>query len=353
MIMPKKKIKKSKKSSLFIVAYKFTIYSTLVSLLIIFLVIIATPIVSNTATVLGTSTFLAMENGEHVVSHEEKLKEEERKLSHEEKIQKKKEELEIKLASKREELKKKEEELRKKAEEIRLKREKLGSEVELKEKEASANAELKKLNKLKDKINIKSKDDRLIDITSEKVKTKLEFEKNKTSLVAEVNDDGREIELEEDEVQEVEDRLEESGVTIEPDNDFAVSFESNKTKAVTDLPVSFDLSTNTLIVETKDGQQPINVLPDKAVETAVENKEITSIVKEEGPSGQIERVTAPVELREEDGKPVYRMKGLSSQKLFGIMPVLIERTVDVSAGTGEIEKTNTPIFDRLIDFLSN
>ncbi len=352
--MPKKKIKKSKKSSLYIVAYKFTIYTTLVSLLILFLVVIATPIVSNTATVLGTSTFLAMENGEHVVSHEEKLKKEEMKLSHEDKIEKKKEELEKKLAFKREELKKKEEDLRKKAEEIRLKREKLGSEFELKEKEASANAELKKLNKLKDKITVKSKDDeRLIDITSEKVKTKLEFEKNKTSLVAEVNDDGEEIELEEDEVKEVEDRLEESGVKIEPDSDFAVSFESNKTKAVTDLPVSFDLSTNTLIVETKDGQQPLNVLPDEAVESAVAKKEITSIVNEKATGGQIERVTAPVELREENGIPVYRMKGLSSQKLFGIMPVLIERTVDVSAGTGEIEKTNTPIFDRLIDLFSN
>ena len=68
--------------------------------------------------------------------------------------------------------------------------------------------------------------------------------------------------------------------------------------------------------------------------------------------GETTVIEEGITLEEDNKKLVYKIKGISNQKMFGFVPVLIEKTVNVSAETGTIGSTQTPLFDRFIDLLS-
>lgn len=111
-------------------------------------------------------------------------------------------------------------------------------------------------------------------------------------------------------------------------------------EAQTKFPVSFNVATKTFTVQTPKGEHEVTILPDEAVQKLMENNIIAS-----APTSQIE-------LTEYNNQPVYEVSGSTKQKMFGFLPINIEKTSVVSAQTGSVVNTNQGIFSRFIDTLS-
>ncbi len=146
--------------------------------------------------------------------------------------------------------------------------------------------------------------------------------------------------------------------------------------AISHFPISIDPTTNALIITTPAGTKVVTILPDRAVENILTKGIISKIgghiasssAEESGGSssgsgvlfttsssdGQsISSVTNDnIELTEENGAPVYKVKGSLDKKLFGFIPVSVGKTVTVSADTGDITGTSENIFNRFLDLIS-
>lgn len=128
------------------------------------------------------------------------------------------------------------------------------------------------------------------------------------------------------------------------------------TGAVSQFPLSIDLATNTLIVNTPSGEKNVTVLPDQAVQNLI----VANVVSRLGRStlvnsvrtGEVLTLSQIVILGEKNGIPIYEINGISDQKLLGFIPVAIEKTVEVSAETGVVLSTQTSLVNRLIDLIS-
>jgi hypothetical protein len=100
----------------------------------------------------------------------------------------------------------------------------------------------------------------------------------------------------------------------------------------------------------KDPKEKILVLPEKAVAALLKNGIIQEIASGSGAassSGQplvIYTVT--------NGKPVYIVAGTKEEKLFGAIPVRVDKTVTLSAETGSIVSTKQSLVNRILDLLS-
>lgn len=202
-------------------------------------------------------------------------------------------------------------------------------------------------------IEVITKDDRTrINITANGIKVRLERRADRVVIKAE-REDGTEVELEDDTLFKIDDRLAKSGIKVETagENEFIV--QRGGTAAITDFPVSIDLATNSLIITTPAGQKIVTVLPDAAVQNLI----TANIVDRLGAS-VLPNTTTPlnvdqlVSLGEQNGVPVYEINGVDEQKLLGIIPVTIQKDVVVSAETGEVVKTQTSFVDGIIDLIS-
>lgn len=116
----------------------------------------------------------------------------------------------------------------------------------------------------------------------------------------------------------------------------------NQTSAVTDLPLSVDLSTNELMVGTPVGERMVTVLPDEAVRR----------VLEEDAADRVESVPEAVILAERGGDPIYTIEGEKDHRLLGIFAIKTRVRVTISAQTGEITGRQQSFLDTLIDFFS-
>ncbi|KKQ96529.1 MAG: hypothetical protein A3C27_02200 [Candidatus Levybacteria bacterium RIFCSPHIGHO2_02_FULL_39_36] len=229
-----------------------------------------------------------------------------------------------------------------------------------------------------ERIRARTKDGRTrIDITESGVKTRLEIRADRVVLKAE-REDGTEEELDDETLDEVKVRLAQSDINIATEGGEVV-IAKRHLGARTQFPLSIDLSTNTLIVTTPAGQKAVAVLPDVAVRNIL-TKGILSKIGGGivSPSGGLDRgsdatgkaglvaetesveeeleepvlLADSITLEEEDGELVYKMEGISDQRLFGFIPVLIERTIAVSAETGDVASVRSPLFDRILDIIS-
>lgn len=204
-----------------------------------------------------------------------------------------------------------------------------------------------------EKIKARTKDGRTrIDITSEGVRTRLEIRDDRVVIKAE-QEDGEEIELEDETLDEIENRLDDDDIDIATaGGNFVLS--KKHIGAITHFPISIDLATNTLVINTPAGQKEVTILPDKAVSNIL-TRGILSKIEIAGAteSAQIEGAeTEGIVLDEKNGVPIYEISGTSAQRLLGLLPVSVKRKVIVSAQTGVIESTRESLFSRILDLLS-
>ncbi len=113
-----------------------------------------------------------------------------------------------------------------------------------------------------------------------------------------------------------------STISIEKIDD-VVSIKSNGISAITFGKIFIE--ENKLYLETSTGNKRINLLPEEASSKATE---ITT-VKE-------------IELKEENTRPIYLVKGEKSARIFAIFPVTLEIETKVSAETGEVISVKKP-----------
>ncbi len=112
----------------------------------------------------------------------------------------------------------------------------------------------------------------------------------------------------------------------------------NNVSAETSLPVSVDLTTNGILVETTSGIKRITTLPDQIVTQSQNSQFITSVDKDK-----------KIELIVENGIPVYKINGIRVGKFFGIISVSIQKQIIVSAEDGRLVKENLSILNQLLE----
>lgn len=207
-----------------------------------------------------------------------------------------------------------------------------------------------------ERIKTRTKDGRTrIDITSGGIKTRFEVRDDRIVIKAE-QEDGTEVELEDDAIFEIEERLATDQIKIATDEANRFIIQRGTAGAVSEFPLSIDLATNTLIINTPSGQKNVAVLPDQAVQNLL----IANIVSRLGGStvvnsfrtGETSTLAQVITLGEQNGVPIYEINGISDQKLLGIIPVTIEKTVDVSAETGGVVSTQVSFVNQVLDLLS-
>ena len=141
--------------------------------------------------------------------------------------------------------------------------------------------------------------------------------------------------------------------------------------ARTHFPITIDLATNALIITTPAGTKTVTILPDVAVQNMITKGIISKIGGHviASPSGEIGDATGSgeigtsiqedtketsenIELTEEEGLLVYKIKGSLKQKFLGVIPLDLEREVTVSAESGEVTSVQESLFTRFLNALS-
>lgn len=207
------------------------------------------------------------------------------------------------------------------------------------------------------KIKTKVEDDGTTKIEAEddSVKLKYVIQDGMTVVKAE-NDEGEELELEEDELEEMENELEQEleddGIQITTSSGKPV-FVKNSVGATTDFPLSVDIVTKQLIITTPQGQKIITILPDEAVKNVLGTGIVNVIDTSDGSlSESASSLDDIVKLIVRDGKVVYEVKGIKNQKLFGLIPITTQKKVIVSAETGAPLFHEQSMLVSIVDLLS-
>lgn len=139
-----------------------------------------------------------------------------------------------------------------------------------------------------------------------------------------------------------------SDVTQSGDN-FAIK--RGLVEAATKFPISFDTTTKTFSVQTKNGEQEVKILPDQAVQKLLENKFFSHV--QDNTSGDSKSSSEPkITLTEFNNQPAYEVRGIADKKVFGFIPVSIPKTTFVSAQTGDTLTTNESFVSRVLETLS-
>lgn len=211
------------------------------------------------------------------------------------------------------------------------------------------------------KVKTRTEDDRTrTDVYQGGVKIRLERVGGRFRLKAET-EDGEQTELGEDEIVAIDERADRNQIRIRT---FSAPAEARhraiverlNTQALTDLPLSVDLTTNELTVTTPAGERTVTVLPDQAVQNMLAanvidrlgGEQLAALIRQ----GGIQTLGQVITLAQQDGAPVYEIQGVKEHRLLGFLPATTAVTVTVSAETGEIVKETQPFLDRLIDILS-
>lgn len=192
---------------------------------------------------------------------------------------------------------------------------------------------------------------------------KLRLERRGDRLVVKVeNEEGEEVEIpgvEEDEIFKIEQRVGEGEVRVQSlGQKFVVS--TNTIGAQTDFPVTIDLATNELRINTPAGERVVTVLPDQAVQNMLAANVIDQ-VRGTTFASQAERVAtdAATTLQDvinlittQDGVLAYEIPGIKSERFLGFIPIRLSKTAVVSAETGETLNVQQSFLSRVLDVLS-
>jgi hypothetical protein len=189
------------------------------------------------------------------------------------------------------------------------------------------------------------------------VKLKYRIENGQIVLAAE-DEAGQKVEMSADKLNDlgnsVGDQLQEDNVKLLPTSDNQLAVVNNSIAATTTFPLSIDVGTKQLIVTTDSGQKVVAVLPDQAVQNLLATGIITKIAS---PSGSLittsqTPLTGVVSIQTQNDKVVYKVSGIKTQKLFGLIPVDTQTTALVSADSGQLVGQQRSLMTDIIDFLS-
>ena len=175
------------------------------------------------------------------------------------------------------------------------------------------------------------------------VKVEKKEDKEKLELKVETKDeDGEEEELEDQDELEIEDEDGDDDIKLATGAGRMIEIRHKGTNAQTELPISVNVATRALTVTTPAGVRTVAILPDTAVANMVRRGVVEGVASG---SGQ-------VELKIENNEVVYEIQGESTEKLLGILPIKIKKTVVVSAQTGEEVSVAQGLLQRILDLLS-
>lgn len=155
-----------------------------------------------------------------------------------------------------------------------------------------------------------------------------------------VRPDGTKVEIDKDAREKIQ-----AVIKLETGSEFSQSGNTFRVKrgevsASTDLPVSFNIATKTFTVQTANGEQEVNVLPDQAVAKIAES------------NANFSADSDGVKLVELNDEPVFEIPGTSRQRFFGFIPIGIQQTSLVSAKDGNLLTTNQSVLSRIVDTFS-
>lgn len=207
-----------------------------------------------------------------------------------------------------------------------------------------------------ERIRTRTKDgETRIDITSSGVKTRFEIKDDRMIIKAEL-EDGTEVELLDDTLLKIEERLGLSDIKIATAGAEKFMIQKGTVGALTNFPLSIDLATNQLTINTPAGSREVTVLPDAAVQGLLTTNVVSRIggqaIVDAVNEGTLTSMSQVITLGEQNNVLVYEIVGISDQNLLGFIPVEVNKTVIVSADTGEVVATQTSFLDRVIDILS-
>lgn len=190
--------------------------------------------------------------------------------------------------------------------------------------------------------------------------TKLRLERRDDRVVVKLeNEEGEELEVpgaEEEEILKIEQR---PGQVVRVESlgrRFVVS--SGELGAQTNFPLTVNLQTNELVVNTPAGERVVTVLPDQAVQNMLAANVIdqirglpfTQAVWEATEAASFRELINLITTRE--GILAYEIPGLKNERFLGFIPVDIAKTAVVSAETGEVLQVQQGILSTVLDLLS-
>lgn len=210
------------------------------------------------------------------------------------------------------------------------------------------------------KIKTKVEDDGTSKIEIENGTVKLKYFIVNGQVVLNVeNEDGDEVEIEDDELEEleyeVEDELEDDNIRLVPTTGNQLALTQNEIAALTHFPLSINVETKELIITTPKGQKIVTVLPNEAVQNLLATGIINSIQtppSELATQDQLGALTGVVEIEMRDSEIVYKIKGKKTHRMLGIIPVTTPVTAFVSTETGLTVAKQQSILTSILDFLS-
>lgn len=193
------------------------------------------------------------------------------------------------------------------------------------------------------------------DVFANGVKVRIEQKEGRLIIKGET-DEGDEIVLGEQELFKIEERLDKNTIKIATGSGNSFIFARGTIGAQSKFPLSVDLATNALTVNTPAGVKVVTVLPDAAVANMLAANVISRLSSEATASATtsaaLKGVGDIVLFGLRSGVPVYEISGLSNQKFLGFIPVVIPAKVIVSAETGALVTKETTPLNTLLDLVS-
>ncbi len=160
-------------------------------------------------------------------------------------------------------------------------------------------------------------------------------------------EDGDEVEIEDDALDDINEALEDEGISVATSSGNRLRIRRGEFEAETHFPLSINPTTNKLTVTTPAGEKNIAVLPDQAVANLFRLKFIDRIA-----SGSAAENPTGIKLGLLDNNPVFQILGVDEQKLLGFIAVSVNKVSFVSAENGQIVRVDETFLNRLLDIFS-
>ncbi|MEK7533534.1 MAG: hypothetical protein AAB542_03810 [Patescibacteria group bacterium] len=208
------------------------------------------------------------------------------------------------------------------------------------------------------KVKTKTEDNGATKVEVEGEGIHFKFEEEDGEIRLRVRDeDGNEVRTREHlrELDELEQELEDEEIEISSD-DGHMELEHNRVRARINFPLSIDPLTRELIVTTPAGERTVAVLPDEAVRNLLAKGFLTHVASgsaavpaEATVSGSL---ATSVELKMKNGNLVYEVQGEKREKFLGVIPVTMDRSITISALSGEVLSQTQSVLATILAFFS-
>lgn len=124
-------------------------------------------------------------------------------------------------------------------------------------------------------------------------------------------------------------------------SDAQLEINANNVIAFSSMGLSVDPLSGVLTVETPNGPQKVSIMPDEALGIIIELKALNAGLAE-----------PTILLVSEQGKLIYRITGEQMEKFLGLLPIVIQKQVLVSADTGSIVRIELSLLSKILSFFT-